>query len=330
MTAPRLLSWTMLCAAMAAAPGCEKILGIHGSHLADAGTGARVDSGGVVDRAEGGGSGGGAGTGGSAGGAGTGVVGGSGGGAGTGGSAGDAGTAGGGGSPIDARDASGGTDGPPLPPACPAHPVQRATAYQLATGPNGGGGQGRCSFPSDALPTARHYAAVDPELYDTAVACGVCLLVQNLAATRSFEVQVIEEIQLQPDAVDHAISVDPDVRAALDPSGGNPEVRIRQVPCTTTPSIRIAFKEAGFPAVIVLDHRSRVINVELRGAGAADWTALSRQDYNYWIPPGGFNLHASSASVRLTDEANHQVTTGDLPITVTFQNTGQQFPDCTP
>jgi hypothetical protein len=322
------------------AAGCGRVLGIHDSHLRDGGaaTGGGSDAG--PDRG-GAGSGGLAGTGGpaGAGAAGTGGVAGAGG-AGTGGGAGTNGSAGtsggaGAGTPdaaADARDAasvdadagvkSDASDGPPAP-MCPAAPTQMVTAYIYAFGPHGAAGLGQCGFPSEILPPERYYGAVGPALYAGSAACGGCLVVEDVARTKSVEVQIIDST-----GTDSAISIDAPSHAMLSVNGNNPTVRVHFAPCSyKNTTIKAAFKEAGFAAAILFDHRTRPTKVEIRGQNDTSWISLVRQNFNYWFPPAMYTS-GGPAALRITDEAGSVVTTDALAITPAFRDTARQFPAC--
>jgi hypothetical protein len=323
----------LLVATLTFACGCEAVLGIHGSHARDGGASAPDGSAGAsgssdaaagreagVDGAAGatgGASGGISGTGGAAGGGGTGGA-----------PTPDAGAD----ASMDARDGAGTSDGSPdtsdgpTPAPCPASPKQTVTLYEFADGPHGNpnGNMGACSFPIALLPLSRHYGAVG-RLFGDAAACGACLVVENLAETKTFEVQIIDST----DPMVNTVSVDKDVFQMLTAGGGAEQARVHFAPCSYGGTIQVAFKDPGSPSPILLNHRTRPTKVEIRGAGGTTWTPMTHQDYNYWTPPNGYSPGAGGAALRVTDEAGAVIQTGDLSLTTNFRDTGQQFPLCT-
>ncbi|MDB4982614.1 MAG: hypothetical protein JWM82_3366 [Myxococcales bacterium] len=229
----------------------------------------------------------------------------------------------------DAASDAASTDAPVL--MCAAAPKQTVTLYEYADGPNGPNvtaAPDACGYSFSVLPKSHSYAAVSPAV-GKAAACGACLVVENLAGSKSAEVQVIEALNDNTSGgVAGVVSVEASVLSALSPNGS--QVRVHYAPCSYGGTIQAAFKETNFAAAILFNQRTRITKVDIRGAGALAWTPMTLAPYNYWEPPAGYAPNATTAALRLTDEAGSVVQTPDLPIGRTFHDTGVQFPVCTP
>lgn len=230
-------------------------------------------------------------------------------------------------------DAGSATVDPPDPPALPdagsclpvARPPARAgTAFLFSAGPNGGNpaAQGRCAFPSSALPLSGFYGAVEPRLMQGAALCGACL--QATRGGKSVEVTIIDVIEPNPLAHGNTLSLDAAARSALGAPNQNPDVEFSFVPCAGVDTIRLQFANPGDASVLILGHRNALRSVRLVTPAAS--VELERQVYNFWEPPAGFSAGGNPVSLVLTDVAGNVLTLRDLAVTRALVDTGQQFP----
>jgi hypothetical protein len=225
----------------------------------------------------------------------------------------------------DGGDASTALDGA----SCGADPSVgspiSATAFRFGGGPNNSSdpnAKGQCGFPNDQLPKAMFYGAVDTTLYATAARCGTCM--RLVSGGVNVEVQVIDVVPALPSAHGSTIAIDQGAQTTLSPTGGNPDVQFSFIPCPVAGNIRVAFKGALDPSVVVMDHRNELKAVQLVTAGTTQ--NMTRQSYNVWTTSGTFG--GGRVSLVLTDVFGNTVRTPDLALSTTFVDTGQQFPRC--
>jgi hypothetical protein len=319
-------AWSVWLALIVAAAGCEKILGIHDSHPRDGG----ADGPGAAGSAGAPPSDGSAGAGGALagnGGAGAGGATGGRGGVGAAGAAPDAGPTG----DAMADTSEVGDASPPPdaateapPPKCPSSDIQTVTMFESDSGPHGTDKNvGACGFPLPVLDPNHDYADAPDSLLGKGTACGACLLVSYQG--NSVEVQIIDSSGTA------AINIDPEAYLKIDPTGSNPMVNVRFVPCNYGGTIRAQFRGQDDPAVLLYGFSTRPMTVEVMGPGTnAPWTMLRQMTSSYWEPPGGYSPGGISARLRLTDELGAVVTTDALAIDGAFHDTGKQFPICAP
>lgn len=231
--------------------------------------------------------------------------------------------------PADASPGDASSDGAADGPLCGPDPSVvspiKATAFRFGGGPNNTSdpnAKGQCGFPNDQLPKGMFYGAVDTSLYDTASRCGTCM--RLMAGGVSVEVKVIDTLPPSMNAHGSTIAIDPGAQSILSPGGGNPDVQFSFIPCPVTGNIRVAFKGALDPSVLVMDHRNELKSVQLVTAGTT--RNMTRQTYNVWTTTGTFG--GGRVSLVLTDVFGNAVRTPDMPLSTAFADTGQQFPRC--
>ncbi len=238
--------------------------------------------------------------------------------AGRGGGAASAGAPGGG--PGGGPGAGGGTAGPAGGDPCAGAETHEGegTYYDFADG------SGNCSFP--AAPGDPLVAAMNDADYAGSAACGACISLTGPKG--SVTVRVVDrcpecpkgDVDLHPGAFDRI----------ADRAAGRVPIRWAYAPCEVSGPAVFHFKDGSNPfwtAVQVRNHRFAIASIEYKKADGS-WAAMGRENYNYFIAPGGLG-EQGPYGLRATDvrggvivnEAIASVAEGDVPA-------GGQFPAC--
>jgi len=318
---------------LVSAGGCQQILGIHDSHLAQAGAGGDPPSGetGGAGGPRGGdagrsgpGTGGGVptGAGGTGGGSGAGGLpttgnasGGRSGGNGGGGSAGGGG--GHGGATTGAGGGAGATGGEGGGVACAAPWHAEGVAARLLT-PNSA--MTACSVAAADVPTLA--AGVDAATYRGALACGACLRVQASLGADSVVVQVVELSQTSGVLLS---------KAAMDtiaPGASLTNVDWTLVACDVqSQPVKYVIKDgsnAGYVGIQIRNARYPVASVAAVGTNTS--VSLALQSYGYWESTAA---GAGPLTLRLTDVNGQSFLDAGVKITSQAVEAGHgQFPLC--
>ncbi|MEP6503561.1 MAG: expansin EXLX1 family cellulose-binding protein [Betaproteobacteria bacterium] len=184
-------------------------------------------------------------------------------------------------------------------------------------------GGGNCSLP---FPTALLTAAMNAADYNHSEACGAYVEVTNLNTSQKVVVRIDDQC---PGCNAGDVDLAQDAFAAISPlAAGRIPISWRYVTGSSTPA-KMYFKEGSsqwWAAIQVRDQRNPVAGVAYRPTGSsAAYTALGRQDYNYFLAPAG--MGAGPYDMRITDVFGQVLDVGGVPLTVTSElSTGQQFP----
>ncbi|HEY0711279.1 MAG TPA: expansin EXLX1 family cellulose-binding protein [Polyangia bacterium] len=214
---------------------------------------------------------------------------------------------------------------PPAPVACMNPTVQgEVGVYDI-------GGGGNCSFPGGSLPT--YVVSVDQQLYAGGSSCGTCLEITHGA--NKIIAHVVDQIPVPPGPKGNRLSLG---RVAFDKLTGLNTGLIgmpwRRVPCPTTGPITAALKNGSsvyYWEVIFQNVSNPIATVEFMNANDTKWTAVKREQYNYFRQPSASGL---PARFRLTDVHGNVITSPALswqnPVTQAIP-IGVQFPPpCVP
>jgi expansin len=184
------------------------------------------------------------------------------------------------------------------------------------------------------------FAAINTADYAAAATCGACVEVDRDDG-RSVLVTIVDQcvaaynpectaghLELSKHAFDQVASSDTEtnVGSTLGGTGGtggtsgtSGKISWKYVGCPTTETVQLKVKEAGntsWNAVLVEASKSPIKSVSIGGQPAA------RQDYNYWLPPGGV---MGDGSVVITDVNGATIRGKANVVTGGDQDTGRQF-----
>jgi expansin len=175
------------------------------------------------------------------------------------------------------------------------------------------------------------FGAINTADYAAAATCGACIEIDRDDG-RSVVITIVDQcvaayhpectaghIQLSQHAFDQVASSDTETDVGTTHGGTGGKISWKYVTCPTTETVQLRVKEPGntsWNAVLVEGSKSAIKSLSIGGIAA------DRQDYNYWLPPGGA---MGNGAVVITDvsggvirgKANVQ-TSGD-------QDTGKQF-----
>lgn len=150
-----------------------------------------------------------------------------------------------------------------------------------------------------ATGNGRHFAAMNTADYDRAAVCGACVEVVR-DGSRKVVVTVVDQCPVgsnpkcKPGHLDlsqeafKVLGTVPEGYLGTGNGGVVGRISWRYVPCPVAGGVSFRLKEGGnayFNEVLVQGHRSPIARVEVQVDGR--WVAATRQDYNYWRPPGG-------------------------------------------
>jgi expansin len=230
---------------------------------------------------------------------------------------GDTGQGGLGASSVSASGAGAGTVGPPRECGAEEQRSGEATYYDFADG------SGNCSF--DPSPEDLRVGAMNHEDYAASAACGACAAIEgpNGAVT----VRIVDQC---PECPAGDIDLSPEAFAEIaDLSLGRVPITWQYAPCEVSGPIRYHFKEGSNPywlAVQVRNHRYAIATVEYADA-AGGFTAMAREDYNFFVEPAG--LGEGPFAFRVTDVYGQTLEDTGIPLVEAGDSAGaSQFGPC--
>ncbi len=163
-------------------------------------------------------------------------------------------------------------------------------------------GTGNCSFDAEPTPMVAAVAAPD---WNGSAHCGRCLRVWGPDGV--VDVRVVDQCPECPaghlDLSAEAFDV------IADPLDGIVPIAFRSIECPVAGPLAIREKEGSNPwwlALQVRDHRYAIASVEIRQSGSASWTAMARQDYDYFLIEDGTGIDFP-VDLRVTDVHGHLV-----------------------
>jgi expansin len=184
-------------------------------------------------------------------------------------------------------------------------------------------GTGNCSF--DPSPEDLLVAAMNQVDYDGSAACGACVRVDG--PDGSVTVRIVDRC---PGCGEGGVDLSPQAFERIaELSAGRVPISWRYVPCEVDGPVRYRFKEGSNPfwtAVQIRNHRHAIASVEALLAGG-DWTAIARENYNYFVQADG--LGEGPFGLRVTDVHGGVIEDLDVvPGDGTEFESGAQLPLC--
>lgn len=164
-------------------------------------------------------------------------------------------------------------------------------------------GTGNCSFDAEPTPMVAAVAAPD---WNGSAHCGRCLRVWGPDGV--VDVRVVDQCPECPSGHLDLSAEAFDVIA--DPLDGLVPVAFRSIECPVAGPLAIREKEGSNPwwlALQVRDHRYAVAAVEIRQSGSVTWTAMARQDYDYFLVTDTGDGIDFPVDLRVTDVHGHAV-----------------------
>jgi len=165
----------------------------------------------------------------------------------------------------------------------------------------GADGSGNCSFP--ATPQNLMVAAMNDADYLGSEACGACVTVSG--PTGEVTVRIVDRC---PGCAKGDIDLSESAFAAIaNPVDGRVPVTWSYTDCNLQTPLNYHFKEGSnefWSAIQVRDHNHPIATLEYSQDGGDSWTAMARENYNYFLEPAG--LGAGPYTLRVTDIYGHQ------------------------
>ncbi|MDB4993025.1 MAG: hypothetical protein JWM74_457 [Myxococcaceae bacterium] len=191
-----------------------------------------------------------------------------------------------GGAGSDGGTASG--DGAPSGPSTPiGQDVTGIATYYDATG------EGACSF--DASPGDLDVAAMNADQYGDSSVCGECVAIDGPKG--KVTVRIVDKC---PDCNTGHLDLSESAFAKIaDVSAGRVSITWRVVSCPVTGNITYHYKDGSnedWTAIQVRNHRLPIAKLEMSSGGT--FTAVKREDYNYFVNSKGAG--AGPVKVRIT------------------------------
>lgn len=185
----------------------------------------------------------------------------------------------------------------------------------------GYGGGGNCSFPKSDILTA----AMNTKDYDGSAACGGVIEVTSLNTGKKVLVRIDDQC---PNCDEGHVDLDQKAFAKIDDiSKGIIPITWRYVANDNAGTMKLYFKEGSsqwWTAIQVRDHKYPISKLEYRVSGQANYIALPREPYNYFVANSGFGV--GPYDFRITDFFGQTVEVSRVPLTVTTPiDTGKQF-----
>jgi expansin len=192
-----------------------------------------------------------------------------------------------------------------------------ATYYDFADG------SGNCGF--DATPNDLMVGAMNHTDYAASASCGSCAHLVGPAG--EVTIRIVDQcpeckpgdIDLAPDAFEKI--------AAL--NLGRVPITWQYVECGVSGPLRYRFKEGSnqwWTALQIRNHRHAIAKVEYQN-GNGDFSAVNREDYNYFVEPAG--MGPGPYTFRVTDVYDNVITdTGIAHQEATEVAGASQFPAC--
>lgn len=194
-------------------------------------------------------------------------------------------TTSGGSSSSSGDDSSGGE--PDAPVTFISSPTQGIATFYDADG------SGNCSF--DASPNDLDVVALAMPDYAGSAACGGCLRVKGPKG--EVTVRVVDSC---PPCQKSQIDLSAEAFAKIaNPDDGRVSITLQSVSCPVGGNVAYHFKEgssSSWTAIQVRNHRLPITKLEVKKSGS--YTALTREDYNYFVASSG--VGSGSITVRVT------------------------------
>lgn len=195
-----------------------------------------------------------------------------------------------------------GADAPPAVPApAPGAPPPPALPGALSPTYSGEGtfygatGEGNCSF--DASPGNLMVAAMNGPDYAGSAVCG-----QYVAVTGPKGAVTVRITDQCPECKSGDLDLSESAFARIaDPVAGRVPIRWQVVQGDVSGPVSYRYKEGSSPwwvAIQVRNHRLPVTGLEIKPNGSANWIAVARADYNYFVHPTA--IASGPVQVRVT------------------------------
>jgi expansin (peptidoglycan-binding protein) len=156
-------------------------------------------------------------------------------------------------------------------------------------------GAGNCSF--DPSPQNLMVAAMNQADYASAAACG-----EYVSATGPRGAVTVRIVDRCPECASGDIDFSAEAFARIaDPAAGRVPIQWQVVAGDVQGPLRYRFKEGStrfWTAIQVRNHRLPIAALAIKPAGAADWIAVARTDYNYFVHPEA--IASGALQVRVT------------------------------
>ncbi len=197
-----------------------------------------------------------------------------------------------------------GADAPsPAPAPAPAPGASPAPSVPGALSPTytgegtfyGATGEGNCTF--DASPGNLMVAAMNGPDYAGSAVCGQFVAVTGPKG--SITVRITDQC---PECKTGDLDLSESAFARIaDPVAGRVPIRWHVVPGDVTGPVSYRYKEGSsrwWVAIQVRNHRLPITGLEIKPSGSADWIAVTRTDYNYFVHPSA--IATGPLQVRIT------------------------------
>lgn len=189
-------------------------------------------------------------------------------------------------------------------PDCPAvfQELTGVATYYAADG------TGNCSFDAELTPLVAAVAAPD---WNGSAQCGRCLRVWGPDGV--VEVRVVDQCPEFP--AGHLDLSAEAFEIIADPLAGIVPISFRSIECAGSAPLAVRQKEGSNPwwwALQVRSHRYAIAVVEIRQNGSPTWTAMARQDYNYFLVTASGDGIDFPVDLRVTDIHGHVVQEDDV------------------
>lgn len=143
-------------------------------------------------------------------------------------------------------------------------------------------GAGNCSF--DPTPDDLDVVALNFPEYATSAACGACMKVTG--SKGSVVVRVVDSC---PECEEHHLDLSREAFAKIaDPKDGRVPITYQTVSCQTSSNVQYLYKTGSsqwWTAIQIRNHRLPITKLEYKKG--AEWVAIERLDYNYFVVQDG-------------------------------------------
>jgi expansin (peptidoglycan-binding protein) len=164
-----------------------------------------------------------------------------------------------------------------------------------------GAGEVACSFD---ITSDTNVAAIDTADYAEAAACGSCVDVSGPKG--KVTVRIVDQC---PGCADHHLDLSAQAFAKIaDPKAGRVPITYQLVSCPVAGNMSYRIKEGSskwWTAIQVRDHRLPIAKVEYRKNGV--YTAMTREDYNYFVDTKGVGDQPNGVALRITSTSGEVV-----------------------
>jgi len=219
--------------------------------------------------------------------------------------------------------ACGGDDGSEGGESGPSRPLAATTQDGIATFYDADG-SGNCSF--DKASNLDVAALSMPE-YDKSASCGACLRVKGPKG--EVTVRVVDSC---PPCAKSNVNLDLSASAfakIAEPKDGRVPIEYQLVSCNATGGLAYHFKDGSskyWTAIQVRNHKVPIARLEYKKG--ANWIAMERADYNYFLETKGVGDQPNGLTVRLQSKDGQVIEetlpgTAAIPSNKTVQGTKQ-------